>query len=60
MGRGYQKIARRIRNQSGYPSILGCDAPGSRCTNCARVKMNCYNRDTTTTAAADTTTTTYN
>ena len=50
MGRGYQKIARRIRNQPGYSSILGCDAPGSRCTHCTRGKKICYNSDTTTTA----------
>ena len=62
MGRGYQKITRRIRNQPGYPSIRGCDAPGSRYTHCARGKAICYNRDTTTAtaaaAAAATTTTT--
>ena len=48
MGRGYQNIARQIRQQPGYPSILGCDAPGSRCTHCTRGKRICYNSDTTT------------
>ena len=45
MGRGYPKIARQIRNQPGYPSILGCDAPGSCCTHCTQGKTICNNNN---------------